>query len=299
LRNFIEIKQVADLTRKETQTGGKEIQTLSSGAGVGLNLAGHVGLQGFSNNGKTNSIDTTSRLITANIIADLAQQFSKSVTVTYWREHGGSEEELKTLANKLSDFVLDQSTKVEASFVKGQDQTWSLTVGNTVLRSLSNEQMKQLVESSTNPKLNFTDKANVSYAGASAGDDKTFNGTDETKIKYTEDADHKWTPTGITLYALSTGTLKEGFDARIMEYFAKDGGLALDYVEPVLKIVVPGTDLSDVIKSEINNVKQAVNSTLSNLPNFQRARGVIVEGNGYGTKGINFITVALENLFLG
>lgn len=275
-KNFAKSEQFKNLTRDETATGSEIVVSRAASKGAGINIGGHFGAKTSEADGKAEKIDTRTRTVSANLISDSGMTYSESLPIKNWVEFEGQNVTKERVADELMKFVMRNSIPVNVQIARNDKNGWDL-ITPTQSRSLTSEQMKQVVESSSKLDLDFSEKVTIGCPEKSEGGsanpycgsgDKKFKGVDDNGIKWTQDG-QSWIPTSMTLYAVSTDKLEQASNASIVDVLVKDGGMRVGKLQPVAVDLVPGSDLSAIIAKEVSGLKSQVNSSLAKLATFK------------------------------
>ena len=273
---FRQLRSVQKRVRGETQAGEQIVVSKSNSKGSGLNIGGHLGVSSGANENEARTKDTRTRTVSANLINDSAISSARTISIKKWVEFPGEDVTIDKIADELANFVLRNATPIQASIKRIDDNTWKLTSGSES-RSLTNQEMKQVVESSSKLNIDFSEKATIGCSEKAEGGgnpycgsvDKQFKGVDDNGIKWQQEG-AQWVPTSMTLYAVSQDKVSETSTQSVVEVFAKDGGMLVASIQPVAVDVVPGSDVSLIIQKEVAALKAQINNTLPKLDFFSR-----------------------------
>jgi hypothetical protein len=268
-RNFSRSNQLTSLTRTEGATGAQTLINRSSGKGGGLNIGGHVGGMVRDAESRQQIVDSRARYVSGNLISDAARSFAETLAVRNWIEFQGAANR-EAMADELTKFVMRNSAPIALEIKRADDKHW--TLGNGVLaRTLTNQELKQFVESSSKLDIDFSEKATIKcpkdspYCGGAEVDvDKKFKGVDDNGIKWQQEG-AQWIPTSVTLYAVSADKIEQGASASIVEVQAKDGGMLVADLQPVAVDTVPGSDLMDIVNRAVTDLKGQINAEFRKL----------------------------------
>jgi hypothetical protein len=257
-RNFARSESFRKVIRDESAAGEQIVRATSRSAGAGINIGGHFGGRATGAISDQVAKDTRTRTVSGNLIADAAADFAASILMERWIEFPDS---ITTdrVAAELAKFILSNSIPMEAQLKRIDANNWALIAG-TESRTLTREQLKQIVESSSKLNIEFSEKATIkcpkeatSYCSGVEGDvDKQFKGTDDNGIKWTKEGE-QWVPTSVRLHAVSTERVTQAASASIIDVQVKRGGLLETQLQPVIKEQTQSTDLVDIIDSRIMN----------------------------------------------
>ena len=280
--NFAQSRQMESLMRDETATGEQVVVSRSESKGAGVNIGGHFGANYGASEGELRKADTRARTVSANLISDAAMSFAQTVSIKKWVEFPDQNITPTKIQDELVKFVLANAIPVDVQIKRNDDKTWSLVTG-AEFRTLTNEEMKQVVESSSKLDINFSEKATIGCSdkkgdGANpnpycGGVDKKFQGVDDNGIKWQQDG-QSWIPTSMKLYAVSQDDLSQASRASIVEVLARDGAMVVDKLQPVATDAVAGTDLEAIIAADITAFRNRANEVLSRQYNLQPGRQV-------------------------
>jgi hypothetical protein len=190
-----------------------------------------------------------------------------------WIEFQGQDPTIDKVADDLTNFVLHNAIPIQVAIQQADANTWKLTSG-AESRSLTNDQMKQVVESSSKLDIKFSETATIGCSEKSQGAnsycgsvDKKFNGVDDNGIKWQQDGT-QWIPTSMTLYSVSQDKISDTSTQSVVNVLAKDGGMLVASVQPVAVDVIPGSDVDLIIQKAVSELKSHINTTLPMLDAF-------------------------------
>lgn len=279
--NFVNSNAFKNIVRSEVAAGEQIVTSRANSKGAGLNIKGVFGAGAASSDTELKKVDTRTRTVSANLISDSALAFADTLSVQKWIEFENKDVGASEIEDELTKFVLRNSVPIDVQIKRLDDKNWALTSG-AESRSLTAEEMKQVVESSSKLDIEFSDKTTIGCPDSSgtkkdasstqtAGNpycgsaDKKFKGVDDNGIKWQQDG-AAWIPTSMTLYAVSKDKLEQASKASVVEVLAKEGGLIVDKLQPVADETVSGSDLVEIIKKitdeDIKALKQQINESL-------------------------------------
>jgi hypothetical protein len=274
---FANSKQFKSMIRDEKQVGSQIVVSRSTSKGSGLNIGGHVGAGQSDSESQQELADNRTRAVSANLIADSAMSFAQNVTIRKWTEFEGQDVTVDKIADELMKFVMKNSTPINVQIERLDQNTWRL-LGPAIDRTLSSQEMKQVVESSSKFDIAFSEKATIgssekSDGGGSANPysasvDKQFKGVDDNGIKWQQGDGNTWVPTSITLYAVSQDKITQASSASFVDVLVKDAGMRIADLQPVATDFIPGSDVLNTIKAEVAGLKVQVNQVFPNIRNI-------------------------------
>ncbi|MHC2367440.1 hypothetical protein ACVIQT_002088 [Bradyrhizobium diazoefficiens] len=247
--DFVSSAQIKDIMREEKAQGAQVVKSSNSSESMGLNIGGHLGAQANGSDSSVVYIDTRTHLITANLLSSAASEFVKTLDVAKWTEFNNDKDKV---ADELLKFVLSNSVPVDAEIKASNDNMWKLTAG-TESRSLTNDEMKQVLQNVSKQKLEFSEKAGGGIDGFKGEADKKFDGAADGDIKW-EKQGSAWVPTGLRLYAISTDRLSQAARTQAVDVLVKSKGMLESPLDPVADQYIPKEELVQIIKKQISDI---------------------------------------------
>jgi hypothetical protein len=75
----------------------------------------------------------------------------------------------------------------------------------------------------------------------------------------------------MTLYAVLQDRISQASKASIVEVLAKDGKMLVDKLQPVLQDLVPGSDLKEIIRTEVSALKAGLDAAEKDIGKLKKA----------------------------
>ena len=271
--DFVTSTQMSNIFRDEASKGAQTATSSSKAGGLGINIGGHFGSKSSASTGVITTKDTRTRSISANLLDDASAEFAKNVRMETWIEFGNANVTRDKVAEELLKFIFANSVPIDAQIKRIDAGNWSLIAG-TESRSLTNDELQQVLEGVSKQKLDFSEKAEGEFKGFKGGADKKYAGSDDNNIKWKMEG-AAWVPTNLRLYAVSSDRVSQSARAQVVDVLVKNKGMLAAPLEPVADHYLPNQDLIEIIKAQIGQaelqLKALINKTLLNVHNYDEA----------------------------
>ncbi|APO52371.1 hypothetical protein LUI11_38575 [Bradyrhizobium diazoefficiens] len=261
-RDFEGSESFRSIVREESASGDQAVRSTASAGGFGFNFSSFGG-GAKKSDAETRVVDTRKRFVSSNLVADAAKTFAKTLNVVSRREFESKGYDLAALAEELRNFVIKNSRATAARIERLDNNTWQL-VTPEITRTITNDQMKQVVTSSDKYNIEFGQKTSIGCASGDKKDgedkkdgaaganpycvsvDKNTKFADDNQITWDKQGE-TWIPTSVVLYAVSAEQISDSVDFQIVDSLAAESGILQTELQPVVKQHILPADLKQLM----------------------------------------------------